>query len=230
MKTIGLIGGMSWESTVTYYQVINEAVKRRLGGLHSARILLYSVDFEEIEKCQSAGEWEKSGEILAGAARALERGGAECVVICTNTMHKVAPQVQAAVGVPLLHIVEAPAARLESSGVRRVAHLGTRYTMQQDFYKRPLCERGFEVLVPDEEDMERINGIIFDELCLGQVREPSRAVFLQVLEKLRRRGAQGAILGCTEIGLLVRPQDIGLPLFDTALIHAQRAAEWSLEE
>ncbi len=230
MKTIGLIGGMSWESTVTYYQVINEAVKRRLGGLHSARILLYSVDFEEIEKCQSAGEWEKSGEILAGAARALERGGAECVVICTNTMHKVAPQVQAAVGVPLLHIVDATAARLERSGVRRVALLGTRYTMQQDFYKRPLCERGFEVLVPDEEDMERINGIIFDELCLGQVREPSRAVFLQVLEKLRRRGAQGAILGCTEIGLLVRPQDIGLPLFDTALIHAQRAAEWSLEE
>ena len=230
MKTIGLIGGLSWESTVTYYQVINEAVKRRLGGLHSARILLYSVDFEEIEKCQSAGEWEKSGEILAGAARALERGGAECVVICTNTMHKVAPQVQAAVGVPLLHIVDATAARLERSGVRRVALLGTRYTMQQDFYKRPLCERGFEVLVPDEEDMERINGIIFDELCLGQVREPSRAVFLQVLEKLRRRGAQGAILGCTEIGLLVRPQDIGLPLFDTALIHAQRAAEWSLEE
>ena len=230
MKTIGLIGGMSWESTVTYYQVINEAVKRRLGGLHSARILLYSVDFEEIEKCQSAGEWEKSGEILAGAARALERGGAECVVICTNTMHKVAPQVQAAVGVPLLHIVDATAARLERSGVRRVALLGTRYTMQQDFYQRPLCERGFEVLVPDEEDMERINGIIFDELCLGQVREPSRAVFLQVLEKLRRRGAQGAILGCTEIGLLVRPQDIGLPLFDTALIHAQRAAEWSREE
>ena len=229
MKTIGLIGGMSWESTVTYYQLINEAVKKSLGGLHSAKILLYSVDFQEIEECQSRGEWERSGQILGDAAARLEGAGAECIVICTNTMHKVAPQIAERVHIPILHIAEATAEELVRRDVTRVALLGTRYTMQQDFYKEKLVERGIEVLIPGDGDMEIVNRIIFEELCLGVIREESRREYLRIIEELRARGAEGVILGCTEIGLLIRQEDTELQVFDTTQIHAAKAASWAME-
>lgn len=229
MKTIGLIGGMSWESTVTYYQLINEAVKKSLGGLHSAKILLYSVDFQEIEECQTRGDWEKSARILGDAAKGLESAGAECIVICTNTMHKVAPQIGERVSIPILHIAEATAEALIESGISRVLLLGTRYTMQQDFYKEKLVERGIEVMVPGDEDMEIVNRIIFGELCLGVISEESRREYLRIIEEQKGRGAQGVILGCTEIGLLISQADTELPVFDTTQIHAGRAAEWAVE-
>ena len=213
MKTIGLIGGMSWESTVTYYQIVNRLVQERLGGFHSAKCILHSVDFHEIEACQRAGDWERSGELLAEAARGLERAGADCVLICTNTMHKV----QAATSLPLLHIAELTADELEAAGVSTVGLLGTRYTMEQDFYTRKLVERGITVLIPEEDGRAFVNRVIFDELCLGTVSESSR-------------GAQGVILGCTEIGLLVRPGDTSARLFDTTEIHARRAALYALGE
>ena len=230
MKTIGLIGGMSWESTVTYYQVINEAVKERLGGLHSARCILYSVDFQEIEECQTRGDWEKSARILGDAAKGLEGAGADCIVICTNTMHKVAPQIGERVSIPILHIAEATAEALIDSGITRVLLLGTRYTMQQDFYKEKLVERGIEVMVPGDEDMEIVNRIIFGELCLGVISEESRKEYLRIIEEQKGRGAQGVILGCTEIGLLISQADTELPVFDTTQIHAGRAAEWAVTE
>ncbi|WP_302326349.1 aspartate/glutamate racemase family protein [Enterocloster lavalensis] len=229
MKTIGLIGGMSWESTVTYYQLINEAVKKSLGGLHSAKILLYSVDFQEIEECQTRGDWEKSARILGDAAKGLEGAGADCIVICTNTMHKVAPQIGERVSIPILHIAEATAEALIESGISRVLLLGTRYTMQQDFYKEKLVERGIEVMVPGDEDMEIVNRIIFGELCLGVISEESRKEYLRIIEEQKGRGAQGVILGCTEIGLLISQADTELPVFDTTQIHAGRAAEWAVE-
>ncbi len=229
MKTIGLIGGMSWESTVTYYQLINEAVKKSLGGLHSAKILLYSVDFQEIEECQTRGDWEKSARILGDAAKGLEGAGADCIVICTNTMHKVAPQIGERVSIPILHIAEATAEALIDSGITRVLLLGTRYTMQQDFYKEKLVERGIEVMVPGDEDMEIVNRIIFGELCLGVISEESRKEYLRIIEEQKGRGAQGVILGCTEIGLLISQADTELPVFDTTQIHAGRAAEWAVE-
>ena len=228
MKTIGLIGGMSWESTVTYYQIINQAVKERLGGLHSARCILYSVEFDEIERCQSSGDWARSGEILAQAAQALERAGADFILICTNTMHKVYDQVQAAVSIPILHIADLTLAALRAQGIRRVALLGTAYTMEQDFYKRRLTEGGLEVLIPGESDRREINRVIFQELCRGILSPDSRALFLRVLEDLRSAGAEGAILGCTEIGLLIGQGDTSLPLFDTTQIHAQAAAALAL--
>ncbi len=228
MKTIGLIGGMSWESTVTYYQQLNRLVKEKLGGLHSARIVLYSVEFEEIEACQSAGDWDRSAAILSDAARALERAGAELILICTNTMHKVYPQIQAAVKVPLLHIADATADALEGAGISTVALLGTKYTMCQDFYKQKLIDRGIEVLIPGEADVELVNRVIFDELCLGVQNTASKAEFLRIIEDLTARGAQGVILGCTEIGLLIGQADTSLPVFDTTLIHAGRASELSL--
>ena len=205
MKTIGLIGGMSWESTVTYYQIINRLVQERLGGFHSAKCILHSVDFHEIEACQRAGDWERSGELLAEAARGLERAGADCVLICTNTMHKVADAVQAATSLPLLHIAELTADELEAAGVSTVGLLGTRYTMEQDFYTRKLVERGITVLIPEEDGRAFVNRVIFDELCLGTVSESSRRAFAAIIGGLTARGAQGVILGCTEIGLLVRP-------------------------
>ncbi|NLU47147.1 MAG: aspartate/glutamate racemase family protein [Syntrophomonadaceae bacterium] len=229
MKTIGLLGGMSWESTVTYYQIINTVIKEKLGGLHSARCLLYSVDFHEIEACQSRGEWEKSAVILADAAQRLERAGADFIVICTNTMHKVAPQVQAAISIPILHIAEATAQELIRNKIDKVGLLGTKYTMEQDFYKAKLQEAGIEVLIPEEEDRQRVNYIIFQELCLGVLDDNSRQTLLAVIDKLAQQGAQGIVLGCTEIGLLVQQQDTDLPLFDTALIHAQKAALYSLD-
>ena len=229
MKTIGLIGGMSWESTVTYYQIINTVVKERLGGLHSARCILYSVEFDEIERCQSSGDWERAGAILAEAAAGLERAGADFIVICTNTMHKVAGQVRAAVSVPLLHIAQVTAEELRRQGVERVALLGTRYTMEQDFYQSVIAESGIEVLIPGEEARARVNAVIFDELCRGVISQDSRRAFLDIIAELAGRGAQGVILGCTEIGLLVRQEDTPVPLFDTTLLHAKRAALDALE-
>ena len=224
MKTIGLIGGMSWESTVTYYQLINETIKQELGGLHSAKILLYSVDFAEVEACQAAGEWDRAADILTAAAQALERGGADLIVICTNTMHKVAPQVQAGVKLPLLHIAEATAQALRAQGIAKVGLLGTKYTMTQAFYRDKLIEAGLDVLTPDEADMDIVHRVIYDELCLGIIREDSRAEYLRIIDALAARGAQGVILGCTEIGLLVSQNDTALPVFDTTAIHAKQAA------
>lgn len=230
MKTIGLIGGMSWESTVTYYQILNQAVKERLGGLHSAQVLLYSVDFQEIEECQTKGEWEKSGEILTRAAQSLERAGADLILICTNTMHKVAPQIQAGIGIPILHIAEATAAALKESQVNRVALLGTKYTMEQDFYKERIRAAGIEVLIPGPADVEIVNRVIFDELCLGVVSDDSRREFVRVINRLAEEGAQGVILGCTEIGLLIQQKDVALPVFDTTKIHALQGAWAALAE
>lgn len=224
MKTIGLIGGMSWESTVTYYQVINETVKRELGGLHSAKCLLHSVDFAEIEEYQTRGEWEKSGEVLAAAAAGLEGAGADMIVICTNTMHKVAPQIQAAVSIPVVHIADAAADALIAGGISKAALLGTKYTMTQDFYKGRLAGRGIEMLIPEEKDIELVNAVIFHELCLGIISERSREELRRILEDLAGKGARAAVLGCTELGLLLRQEDTRLPLFDTTVIHAARAA------
>ena len=229
MKTIGLIGGMSWESTIPYYAVINEYVKEKLGGLHSAKIILYSVEFDEIEKYQSSGEWERSGVILADAARKLELAGADMILICTNTMHKVFDQVQSAVSVPLIHIAEATADALEKEHVRSVALLGTKYTMTQDFYKKKLTDRGFRVLVPREEDIELVNGVIFNELCVGKIRDESRSEFSRIISELKAGGAEAVILGCTEIGLLIHPEDSALKTFDTTKIHALVAVSKALE-
>ena len=228
MKTIGLIGGMSWESTVPYYQLINEYIKKELGGLHSAKIALYSVEFDEIEKCQSEDRWDDAAKILADAAVGLEKCGADFILICTNTMHKVYAQVQAAVSVPLIHIADATGDALKAAGIRKVGLLGTRYTMQQDFYKGRLAEAGFDVAVPPEEMIGELNRIIFEELCVGEIKESSRAYFARAIEELKKDGCEGVILGCTEIGLLVRPEDSVLPVFDTTVIHAEAAAKKAL--
>ena len=228
MKTIGLIGGMSWESTVPYYQLINEYVKKELGGLHSAKIALYSVEFDEIEKCQSEDRWDDAAKILADAAVGLEKCGADFILICTNTMHKVYAQVQEAVSVPLIHIADATGNALKAAGIRKVGLLGTRYTMQQDFYKGRLAEAGFDVAVPPEEMIGELNRIIFEELCVGEIKEDSRAYFARAIEELKKEGCEGVILGCTEIGLLVRPEDSVLPVFDTTVIHAEAAAKKAL--
>ncbi|ADZ85632.1 aspartate/glutamate racemase family protein [Cellulosilyticum lentocellum] len=229
MKTIGMIGGMSWESTVTYYQMVNQVVKERLGGFHSAKCILYSVDFDEIEACQAKGEWEKSGEILADAAVNLERSGADFIIICTNTMHKVADQIQAKVNIPILHIAEVTAGRLKENTIEKVALLGTKYTMQQDFYKSKLIEQGIEVLIPNEADIEVVNNTIYNELCLGSVLETSKKEFIRIIEELADKGAEGVILGCTEIGLLIRQEDVSIPVFDTTIIHATKAALYAIE-
>lgn len=229
MKTIGLIGGMSWESTVGYYQIINTVVKETMGGLHSAKCLLYSVDFAEIEACQSSGDWDKSARILTDAAQSLERAGADLVLICTNTMHKVADQVAAGISIPLLHIAEVTAQELLRQDVRRVGLLGTQYTMEQAFYKAKLAEQNIEVLVPGETDRKYVNNVIFQELCLGELKEASRQEFLRIIAGLAEQGAQGVILGCTEIGLLVRQEDTKVPLFDTTRIHAESAARMAMQ-
>lgn len=229
MKTIGLIGGMSWESTIPYYQIINEEIKNRLGGLHSAKIILYSVEFDEIEKCQSSGDWEKSADILGKAAQALESAGADFLLICTNTMHKVAPQVASMVNIPIVHIADATADELEKSRIRKVGLLGTRYTMTEMFYKKVLIDRGIDVLIPDGTDIDLVNDIIFHELCVGELKEESRRQFQRVIDDLNAKGAEGVILGCTEIGLLIHQSDASLPVFDTTVIHAKRAASMALE-
>lgn len=229
MKTIGLIGGMSAESTVTYYKVINSVVNQKLGGFHSAKCLLYSVDFDEIERCQMNGEWEKSGEILADAARRLQKGGADFLVLCTNTMHKVAHAIQSAVNIPFLHIAEATARRVKDAGIGRVCLLGTAFTMEEGFYKDVLARNGIDVIVPDADDRKTVNDVIYGELCHGVIKDESRAKFVGIINKAAALGARGAILGCTEIGLLVGDGDITLPVFDTALIHAEEAALAALE-
>jgi len=224
MKTIGLIGGMSWESTVTYYKVINETVKNHLGGLHSARLILYSVDFQEIEACQANGEWDKSAQILTAAAVGLEKAGAEMAVICTNTMHKIAPQIQEHISIPILHIADAAAAALRVQNITKTALLGTRYTMEGKFYKQKLVDAGIDVLVPQGAEAKEVNRVIYEELCVGIITEESKAKFLKVIDRLKAKGAQSVILGCTEIGLLIGQKDTDLPVFDTALIHAEMAA------
>lgn len=230
MKTIGLIGGMSWESTVTYYQLLNEGVKDALGGLHSAKVLLYSVDFFEIESLMSRGDWDKAADLLGGVAARLENAGADMILICTNTLHKVAPQVQSRIRVPLVHIAVAAAEALTAQGISRVGLLGTKYTMTQAFYRDKLVERGIEVLIPEEDDIDLVNRVIFDELCLGIVKEESRADYLRVIAALQQRGAQGILLGCTELGLIVAREDVSLPLFDTTEIHAKKALVLALAE
>ncbi|MBR3228429.1 MAG: aspartate/glutamate racemase family protein [Erysipelotrichaceae bacterium] len=230
MKTAGLIGGMSWESTIPYYRIINEKIKEVLGGLHSAKILLYSVDFDEIEKCQSNGDWDRSAQILGEAASGLEKAGADFIVICTNTMHKVVPQIEKMIGIPVIHIADATADVLKKDGISKVALLGTRYTMTEDFYVSRLKERGFEVLIPEKDDIERVNDIIFNELCLGIIKEGSRKEYSAIIRKLADRGAQAVILGCTEIGLLIKQEDSVIPVYDMTEIHALKAAEKLLEE
>lgn len=229
MKTIGLLGGMSWESTIPYYRLINEGIKQRLGGLHSASLLLHSVDFHDIEACQASGKWDKAGEILAQAALGLERAGAEGILLCTNTMHKVASQIEESCALPFLHIADATGRAIAASGMKRVALLGTRYTMEQDFYRGRLeSQFGIESLTPDEADRARINQIIFEELCLGTFSDASRHYYLNVIETLAKQGAQGVIFGCTEIGLLVPASESALPVFDTTAIHAADAVEFML--
>jgi len=219
---------MSWESTVTYYQTINTVIKEKLGGLHSSKCLLYSVDFQEIEECQSTGDWEKSADILCDIAKRLEAAGADFIIICTNTMHKVADKVSEAISIPLLHVAEATAQELRDRGIKKVALLGTKYTMEQDFYKSILIENDITVIIPDKDDRVIINDVIYNELCLGIISEKSKLALLAILDKLTNSGAQGVILGCTEIGLLIQQGDTPAPLFDTALIHAKKAALFSI--
>ncbi|MBL0455311.1 MULTISPECIES: aspartate/glutamate racemase family protein [Aeromonas] len=229
MKCIGLLGGMSWESTVSYYQALNRGVRAQLGGLHSARVLLNSVDFAAIERLQHAGDWPATARLLAAEARKLQDGGADFLLIGTNTMHKVAPEIEAAIDIPLLHIADATAAKLQADGITRVGLLGTRFTMEQDFYKGRLQERfGLAVLVPDEAGRERVHRIIYDELCLGEIRESSRAEYLAIIEELAAAGAEAVILGCTEIALLVGDARAAVPLYDTTAIHAEAAVALAL--
>ena len=220
---------MSWESTITYYQVLNETIKQALGGLHSAKCILYSVDFEEIEKCQANGDWNRSAEILSDAAQSLEKAGADYIVICTNTMHKVADEIKKHIHIPILHIAEMTAVELEKSGITKVGLLGTKYTMQQDFYKYILENRGIHVVIPNEDQVELVNDIIYNELCLGVISNESKQQYLDIIGDLVKSGVQGVILGCTEIGLLVKQADTDIPLFDTTLIHAKNAALISID-
>ncbi|MFP8783207.1 aspartate/glutamate racemase family protein [Planococcus plakortidis] len=229
MKTIGLIGGMSWESSAEYYRLLNEQVKQRLGGLHSAECLMYSVDFEEIERFQSKGKWDEAGERLADVARSLEKGGAELIVLCTNTMHKVVSSIEEAVSVPVLHIADATAKEIRANHLSTVGLLGTKYTMEQDFYKERIAESGIDVLIPEAAERDMINEIIFDELCLGKINESSKVKYKQAIQNLIDRGAQGIILGCTEIGLLIHDEDAAVPLFDTAKLHAKAAVMEALD-
>ena len=229
MKTIGLIGGMSWESSIEYYRMINQFVREELGGLHSAKSVLVSLDFAEIEALQAAGHWEKAGELMLEAARQVEGGGGDFVVICTNTMHLLAEQVQAGIGIPVLHIADATEHEIQRKGLHQVGLLGTRFTMEKDFYRGRLeDEHGLAVLIPVEEDRKTVHEVIYQELVLGEIRERSRERYLEIIQRLADRGAEGIILGCTEIGLLVKQEDVQLPVFDTAQIHAWIAVQAAL--
>ena len=231
MKTLGLLGGMSWESTIPYYRIINETVRERRGGLHSAKIVLYSVDFHAIERLQQAGDWAQAGHVLARAARVLEAAGADGLVLCTNTMHRVAAAIESAVTIPLLHIADPTAAAVKQAGLTTVGLLGTRFTMEQDFYRGRLTDRhGLTVIVPDPPDREIIHRVIYEELCRGAIRAESRAQYRAILQRLVEKGAEGIILGCTEIALLVRPEDAPGPLFDTTGLHARSVALWALDD
>ncbi|MFD2042959.1 aspartate/glutamate racemase family protein [Ornithinibacillus salinisoli] len=228
MKTIGLIGGMSWESTVEYYRLINEAVNEQLGGLHSAKCILHSVDFEEIENNQVSGEWEKAGAVLADVAQGLENAGADFIIICTNTMHKVVDSIEEIITIPVLHIADTTADQIKKQKIHTVGLLGTKYTMEQKFYKSRIEEQGIHVLVPNEVEREKGNQVIFEELCFGTLKESSRNYYKKVINKLVDRGAEGIILGCTEIGLLIKSSDAKVPLFDTTEIHAFAAVKKAL--
>mgnify|MGYP001123999713 CR=1 FL=1 len=229
MKTIGLIGGMSWESSIEYYRIINETVKAKLGGLHSSKSIMYSVDFADIEVLQHQGKWHDAAQILAEAAKKLEKGGADFVIICTNTMHKVADDIQAHIHIPILHIADATARRIKDSGIRRIGLLGTRFTMEDAFYKDRLIQKyGLDVIIPDVQGREIVHHVIYDELVIGKIREESRKQYADIIEGLVKDGAEGVILGCTEIGLLVHEKDCRVPLFDTARIHAEAAVEYAL--
>ncbi len=230
MKTVGLIGGMSWESTASYYQLINEQVKQLLGGLHSAKILLYSVDFAEVEEYQARGEWGKSAELLSDIALRLEKAGADYIVLCTNTMHKVAPEIEEKITVPMIHIAEATAKAIKNQKFCKVGLLGTKYTMLQDFYKQRLIDNGIEVIIPSQADIEIVNDVIYNELCLGRISASSREKYVGIVEKMQNFGAEGVILGCTEIGLLLSQEDVKIPVFDTAVIHACEAARIAVAE
>jgi len=229
MKTIGMLGGMSWESTTSYYQAVNEGIKASLGGLHSAKICLHSVDFAEIEALQHLGDWEGTADILSKAALSIQAGGAEFLIICTNTMHKVAPQIERHLSIPILHIADATAEQLKRDGITRVGLLGTRFTMEQDFYKGRLTANfGIEVLVPDASDQAIIHDVIYHELCLGKVLDASKVEYLRIIDKLYAQGAEAVILGCTEIALLVQQADTSVPLYDTTAIHAAATVELAL--
>ncbi|HIQ89567.1 TPA: aspartate/glutamate racemase family protein [Candidatus Galligastranaerophilus faecipullorum] len=230
MKTIGLLGGMSFESTIPYYKIINEEINKALGGLHSAKIILYSVDFAEIEECQKTDNWQKSAQILSGAAKNLEDAGADCIVLCTNTMHKVADEIQNAIDIPLLHIAQTCAEELKKNSIKKAALAGTKYTMQQDFYKKELAKNGIEVLIPEDNDIEIINNIIFQELCKGKFLKESKKEFIRIINSLVENGAEGIIFGCTEIGLLLNQDDLSIKVFDTTAIHAKKAAEFALQK
>lgn len=229
MKTIGLIGGMSWESTLTYYKIINETVKEQLGGLNSAKCLLYSVNFQEIEECQASGDWEKSGKLLGEIAKKLEEAGADFIVICTNTMHKVVDIIEKQIKIPILHIANATADVILSKEIDEIILLGTKYTMEQDFYKSKLIEKGIKVIIPEKNDIDYINKVIYEELCLGIINASSKKRFLEIVEKLTENKKRGVILGCTEIGLLIKQEDINCLTFDTALIHAEKAGLYAIE-
>jgi aspartate racemase len=230
MKTIGLIGGMSWESSIEYYRLVNQGIKARLGGLHSARCVMVSVDFAEVETLQHAGRWDELGQAMVAAAQSLERSGASFIVLCTNTMHKLAGVIEAGVSIPFLHIADATASAIKAQGLHRVGLLGTRFTMEEDFYQgRLVKQHGLEVLAPGAADRELVHRVIYAELVVGEIKGESRKAFREVIERLFQRGAEGIILGCTEIGLLVKPPDSPLPLFDTTLIHAQAAVDYALK-
>lgn len=229
MKTIGLLGGMSWESTVGYYRAINEGVKNTLGGLHSAKIAMYSVDFEPIEKLQHEGDWEGTARILSEAAKGVQSAGADFLLICTNTMHKVAPQIERAIKIPVLHIADATAEVLVHKGIKTVGLLGTAFTMEQDFYKGRLSEKyGVNVLVPNKEDRQIVHKIIYQELCIGKIDADSKSEYLRIIDLLANQGAEAVILGCTEIGMLVSQGDTKVTLFDTTTIHAEKAVEFAI--
>jgi len=230
VKIIGLIGGMSWESSVEYYRIINEEVKSKLGGLHSAKCLLYSVDFEEIEHYQADGDWEKSGELLGEVAQSLEKAGADFIVLCTNTMHKVFQSIEEKISIPILHIADATANQIIKNDINTVGLLGTKYTMEQDFYKSRLESHGIKVIVPNTIERNVVNQVIYEELCLGNTEQSSRDYYKKVIMNLVDNGAEGIILGCTEIGLLIKPADSEIQLFDTTVIHAIEAVNKALED
>ncbi|EJR61940.1 aspartate racemase [Bacillus cereus VD115] len=228
MKTIGLIGGMSWESTSEYYRILNEEIKSRLGRLHSAKCLINSVDFEEIERFQSNGDWDEAGEVLGNAAYSLQKGGADFIIICTNTMHKVVEKIKENITIPVLHIADTTAKEIKRKGIQTIGLLGTKYTMEQDFYKSRIEENNIKVIVPVEKNREKLNEIIYTELCLGKITSQSREYYKRVIEELVQKGAQGIILGCTEIGLLIKQEDVVVPIFDTTFIHAMEAVNVAL--
>ena len=231
MKTMGLIGGMSWESTVEYYKIINEIIKEKLGGLHSAKILMYSVDFEEIAELQHEGRWKELTEVMVEIAKRLEGAGADFLLICTNTMHKMADDVQQEIGIPLLNIIDVTAERIKKLGLRKVGLLGTKFTMEDDFYKGRLTRKhGIEVLIPDDEERQLVHDIIYDELCLGVIKQSSKEKVKRIVENLVSKGAEGIILGCTELPLLIKQEDCDVPVLDTTRIHAEAAVEYAIDD